>query len=104
MKKATAKVTENRDAVTVEEHVNFAVDASHEAYDAVEGSGPAKQTAAAEAFRRCMPLLESRSSVKGFIACVAQGVHLGFITTEEARVLMYGAQLWLQIEAGKVAA
>jgi small ligand-binding sensory domain FIST len=105
MKKIVTKVTENRDTRTVEEHINFAADAAQEAYDALDGDDERhRHIAAREAYRSCMPLLETKESVKAFIACVAQGVHYQFIKPEEARLLLYGAQVWLQVEAGKVAA
>jgi hypothetical protein len=96
------KVTENRDARTVEECINFAADAAQEAYDALEGENEQHRNAAAkEAYRACMPLLETKSATKAFIACVAQGVHYKFINPEEAKLLLYGAQVWLQVEASK---
>jgi hypothetical protein len=99
-----AKVTENRAVFTVEEAVNFAIDAAQEAYDAAKESGLSEggsEQLAAMAFRNCMPLLETKPSVKCYIACVAQGVSLGFIKGEDARLMMYGAQIWMQVENGK---
>jgi hypothetical protein len=101
------KVTENRAVFTIEEAVNFAIDAAQEAYDAVLKKGKsdhAANEAAKTAYRNCMPLLETKPAVKAFIACVAQGVHLDFINAEEAKLLLYGAQVWLQIEGAKEAA
>jgi hypothetical protein len=101
------KVTENRAVFTIEEAVNFAIDAAQEAYDTVvkdEGSEFAANEAAKSAYRNCMPLLETKAAAKAFIATVAQGVHLEFFDPEEARLLLYGAQVWLQVEAAKEAA
>jgi hypothetical protein len=99
------KVTENRAVFTIEEAVNFCIDAAQEAYDAVLEKGDKSEFAANEAakcaYRNCMPLRESKATVKCFIATVAQGVHLHFISNEEARLLLYGAQVWLQIEGAK---
>lgn len=98
------KVTENRDAFTIEEAVNFAIDAAQEAYDALKGKEEYdRHKAAAEAYRACMPLLETKQSVKAFIACVARGVDYSFIKGNEARLMLYGAQVWLQVEASKQA-
>jgi small ligand-binding sensory domain FIST len=102
------KVTENRAVFTVEEAVNFAIEAAQEAYEEVKKEKHQTEYAAAqaarEAYRNCMPLLETKAAVKAFIACVAQGVHLEFISNEEAKLLLYGAQVWLQIEGVKEAA
>jgi small ligand-binding sensory domain FIST len=101
------KVTENRAACTVEEAVNYAIDAAQEAYDAaIEAKSHefGANEAAKAAYRNCMPMLETKATVKAFIACVAQGVHLEFIDAEEARLLLYGAQVWLQVDDSKVAA
>src|ERR1700744_3847211 len=99
------KVTENREVFTIEEAVNFAIDAAQEAYNAAKEENPqyehGAESAAKAAYRNCMPLLETKASVKAFIAATAQGVHLGFIGPEEARLLLYGAQVWLQVEAGR---
>lgn len=105
--KAT-KVTKNGAALPIEEAVNFAVDAAQEAYDAVKRQRDSTEyeanKAAREAYRNCMPVLETAVSVKCFIASVAKGIALGFIDNEEGRLMMYGAQVWLQVEAGKPAA
>ena len=101
------KVTENRAVLTIEEAVNFAIDAAQEAYDAAKeshGTEHGATMAAREAYRNCMPVLETAVSVKCFIASVAKGIALGFIDNEEGRLMMYGAQVWLQVEAGKPAA
>jgi hypothetical protein len=99
------KVTESREDFTIEEAVNFAIDAAQEAYNAAKEENPryehGAENAAKAAYRNCMPLLETKASVKAFIAAVAQGVHLSFIAPEEARLLLYGAQIWMQVEAGK---
>jgi hypothetical protein len=99
------KVTENRAVLTIEEAVHFAVDAAQEAYN---GCGPnateyARNNAARNAYRNCMPLLETKASAKCFIAAVAQGVHLEFISAEEAKLLLYGVQVWLQVESDRTA-
>jgi len=101
------KVIENRAVLTIEEAVNFAIDAAQEAYDEARKSGVYEHganAAAREAYRNCMPVLETAVSVKCFIASVAKGIALGFIDNEEGRLMMYGAQVWLQVEAGKPAA
>jgi hypothetical protein len=100
------KVTENRDALTIEEAVNFAIDAAQEAYDAVKsnsGNEYKAHNAARLAYRNCMPLMETKASAKSFIATVAQGVNLEFISAEEAKLMLYGVQIWMQVEAGKTA-
>jgi len=101
------KVTENRAVLTIEEAVNFAIDAAQEAYDEAK-KGQATEhgatMAAREAYRNCMPVLETAASVKCFIAALAKGVSLGFVDYDEARLMLYGAQVWLQVEAGKPAA
>jgi hypothetical protein len=106
-KMRATKVTENRAVYTIEEAVNFAIDAAQEAYNAALEENPhyehGAESAAKDAYRNCMPLLETKASVKAFIAAVAQGVHLGFIGPEEARLLLYGAQIWMQVESGKAA-
>lgn len=52
-------------------------------------------TAAAIAFRACMPHLTGRSKAQAYIACVAAGVQRRYITGAEARAMMYTAQLAL---------
>jgi small ligand-binding sensory domain FIST len=97
------RVTENRAAQTVEEAINFAIGAAQEAYD---GAGElatefSRESAARMAYRNCMPMLETKESAKAFVACVAQGVHLQFIAADEAKLLLYGVQVWLQVESGR---
>jgi|GEM_PF-6825268 len=98
------KTTENRATLTVEEAINFALDGAAEAFAEVNrrtSDEAAAELAAREAFRNLMPLLESKHTAKCYIGCIAQGVNWGFFTTAEARVLMYGAQVWLQMEDSK---
>lgn len=98
------RMEEKKDVYTIEEAVNFATDAAREAYDQVKESSNSEYhatAAARETYRNCMPLLETRSAVKAFIASVAMGVGLGYIDNEEARLMMYGAQVWLQVDAGR---
>ena len=52
-------------------------------------------TAAAIAFRACMPHLTGRSKAQAYIACVAAGVQRRYICGAEARAMMYTAQLAL---------
>ena len=97
------KVTENRATVTVEEAVNFAIDAAQEAYD---GAGAVatefqREAAARMAYRNCMPLLETKVSGKALVACIAKGVQLQFIAADEAKLMLYGVQVWMQLEDGK---
>jgi hypothetical protein len=51
--------------------------------------------AAQTAFRACMPHLTGRRNAQAYIACVAAGVQLKYITGSESRSLMYSAQLAL---------
>jgi hypothetical protein len=53
------------------------------------------QAAAAIAFRACMPHVTGRRNTQAYIACVAAGVQLKYITGTEARSLLYTAQLAL---------
>lgn len=48
-----------------------------------------------DAWRQCLPLLSDRQKVPAFVACVAHGLQLHILTAEEARVLMYAAQMAL---------
>jgi hypothetical protein len=98
------KVTENRAVFTIEEAVNFAIDAAQEAYDTAKENHATEHgatMAARDAYRNCMPMLETSASVKCFIASLAKGVALGFVDNDEARLMLYGAQVWLQVEASK---
>jgi hypothetical protein len=101
------KVSENRDVLTIEEAVNYAIGAAQEAYDEVKRQPNQTEYAATNAarlaYRNCMPLMETKASAKCFIAAVAQGVNLEFITAEEAKLMLYGVQIWMQVEAGKPA-
>lgn len=45
-----------------------------------------------EAFRNCLPILNSIKAAQGFIACVAQGLARAWLSPEDARVMMYTAQ------------
>lgn len=97
------KVTENRDTRTVEECVNFAIDAAQEAYDGVEGPATefSREAAARMAYRNCMPVLETKESGKALVACIAVGVQLQFIAADEAKLMLYGVQVWMQLENEK---
>ena len=48
-----------------------------------------------DAWRQCLPLLSDRQKVPAFVACIAHGLQLRILNAEEARVLMYAAQMAL---------
>lgn len=67
---------------------------------------PTHQRAAAAilAYRCCLPTLEDIASIRAFIACIASAQNRRWFTPDEARALMYTAQLALtawQEGAGK---
>ena len=86
---------------TIEEAVQFAVTAADEAYNECSDAGEthtSSNSAAKDAYRDCFPVLCSRSDVKAYIACVAKGIQLGYVGHDEARLMMYGAQVWLTVD------
>ena len=53
------------------------------------------EAVARDAWKQCLPLLSSREHVPPFIACTIHGMQAGLVTPEEARVMLYGAQMAL---------
>lgn len=53
------------------------------------------RSAAATAFRCCMPQLVNRRNTTAYIACVAVGMQHNYLDAKEAKSLMYTAQLAL---------
>ncbi len=75
--------------------VRYCQRAASEVYEACIAEGvPHLESAAAagEAFRRTLPIVESRESAQALIACVAFGLAAGHINGETASKLAYVAQ------------
>ncbi len=80
------------------EAINFARRAYDEGYRVGKDARLEQEQCEAmgrEAWRQCLPLLCERTNVTAFVACVAHGLQLQILTAEEARVLMYAAQMAL---------
>ena len=58
-----------------------------------DGSEYCAAEEASEAFRNAMPLLDSYSGVRDFIACAAHGILIGAIPRERGGQLLYAAQV-----------
>lgn len=88
--------------VTVEEAMNYAISAAAEAYGEVKadkGNDEDAHVAAGEAYRNALPMLRGRGNVQAYIATVAEGVAMEFISTSEARVMLYAAKLAIAAQA-----
>jgi hypothetical protein len=84
------------DVLTVEEAMNYAQSAAAEAYaeaKAAKCSDADADYAAGVAYRNALPLLKSRGNVQAFIATVADGVAMKFLSAREGGVLLYAAKL-----------
>lgn len=46
-----------------------------------------------DAFKRAMPPLNGEENIRGFIACVTQGMILDVVSTDQATKLLYAAQV-----------
>jgi hypothetical protein len=83
------------DVVTVEEAIQYAQSAAAEAYkEAKEAkcSDSDAADAAGEAYCNALPLLKSRGNIQAFIATVADGVAMRFLSAREGAVLLYAAK------------
>jgi hypothetical protein len=89
-------------APTVEEAIHYAQKAAVEAYNEAKADKCDDIEAhlmAGEAYRNALPALTGRGNTQGFIAAVAEGVALRFITAPQARVLLYAAKLAIAAHA-----
>lgn len=90
------------DAVTVEEAISYAQSAAAEAYQEAKEqkcSDADAADAAGEAYCNALPLLKSRGNVQAFIATVADGVAMKFLSAREGAVLLYAAKLAIAAHA-----
>jgi hypothetical protein len=86
--------------LNLEECIAFMSKGRAEAYDEAlkEGCDHGEAADAANRTWRCLlPLLSSRPAVQVYIGCVAHGLSRSYITAEEARVMMYSAQMALAV-------
>jgi hypothetical protein len=55
----------------------------------------AAQEAASQAFRAAMPTITNRRMAQAYIACACAGLAAKYLTGQDARAMLYGAQLAL---------
>ncbi len=90
------------DGVTVEEAIQYAQSAAADAYKGAKEarcSDADATDAAGEAYCNALPLLKSRGSIQAFIATVADGVAMKFLSAREGAVLLYAAKLAITAHA-----
>ncbi|WP_260703357.1 hypothetical protein [Edaphobacter flagellatus] len=93
--------------VAVEDAIQHCVRTAKSTYDASIADHKSEidaKTEAAEAYVFALPELNNVASVRCFIAAVAAGVRRGFIPGQQARLLLYTAQLQLAAMTRKVVA
>lgn len=56
----------------------------------------AARFAAVAAYRESLPVLTGRRRAQAYIACIAAGVQLGYLTKDDLKSLFYAAQMALQ--------
>ena len=69
--------------------------AAHRAFcSAIDAGKPdyAAESAGAAAYRRCLPPLDTHENVRNFITCIAHGLAISAIDSNEAGRLLYAAQ------------
>jgi len=89
----------------VDAWVHYARRGYDEGYQAAREAGKDElvcESVGKQTWRQCLPILSSREMVRPYVACVAHGLQLSVLTAEEARVLMYAAQMALAAQ-GKAA-
>jgi hypothetical protein len=87
-------------ALNLSECISFMNKGRAEAYTEAIAAGCDQQEASNSgntAWRCLLPLLSSRPAVQVYIGCVAHGLARQYITAEEARVMMYSAQMALAV-------
>lgn len=91
----------------VNEAVAHASHVARQVYDAAIADHKSEADAkaeGAEAYMFALPELSHVASVRCYIACVAHGVKRGYIPGQQARLLLYTAQLQLAAMTRKVVA
>ncbi len=86
--------------INLEDCISFMAKGREEALTEARKSGCDYREAIEVANRswRCLlPLLSSREATQVYIGCVAHGLARNYITAEEARVMMYSAQMALAV-------
>jgi len=56
--------------------------------------------AAQAAWQACLPELTGRGEVRAYIACIAWGLHARILSADEAKTMLYTAQLALAAHQG----
>jgi hypothetical protein len=90
------------EVITIEEAIHYAQATAAEAYKAAKDakcSDADAADAAGEAYCNALPLLKSRGNIQAFIATVADGVAMKFLSAREGAVLLYAAKLAIAAHA-----
>lgn len=87
------------------EEVYFAAKAAEEARVSLKqtrATAAVQDAAAAEAYLNNLPTLDTVSSIRTYVACIAHGVKRGYLAAPQARLLLHAAQLALAAHTRKV--